>query len=63
MDGPVTERLMSGSRSKLLGLDIGLMVCSGEDRVEGMVAACIGGYTTHIVTDAQTAKAMLDFSA
>ena len=39
------------------------MVCVGADRVEGMVAACIGGYTTHVVTDAQTAKAMLEFGA
>ena len=63
MDGPLTERLMSVSLSKLLGLDVGLMVCVGADRVEGMVAACIGGYTTHVVTDAQTAKAMLEFGA
>ncbi|MEP0520288.1 MAG: sugar-binding transcriptional regulator [Hyphomicrobiales bacterium] len=60
IDGPLSERLMSVSLSKLVGLEMGLLVSVGKDRVKGMVAACVGGYATHIVTDAATATAMLD---
>lgn len=60
IDGPLSERLMSVSLSKLVGLDMGLLVSVGKDRVDGMIAACLGGYATHIVTDAATASAMLE---
>lgn len=60
--GPLSERLMSVNLTTLVGLDMGLLVSVGPDRVGGMVAACIGGYATHIVTDAATATSMLDYS-
>ena len=54
---------MSGvGLDKLLGLDMGLLVSVGADKVRPMLAAIAGGYVTHVVTSVETAKGMLEAS-
>ena len=45
---------------KLQGLDVGLLVSDGTDKVIPMLAAIAGGYVTHVVTSNKTARLMLD---
>ena len=43
----------------LRGLQMGILVSSGADRIEGIHAALRGGYATHLITDIPTAKGIL----
>ncbi len=57
--GPLDDRMIGVTLDKLQGLDMGLLVSDGTDKVVPMLAAIAGGYVTHLVTSATTAKAML----
>ena len=56
------DRIIGVELDKLLGLDIGLLVSVGADKVHPMLAAIAGGYVTHVVTSEGTATAMLKAS-
>ena len=57
--GPLDDRMIGVTLEKLQGLDMGLLVSDGDDKVTPMLAAIAGGYVTHVVTSAGTARAML----
>jgi deoxyribonucleoside regulator len=57
--GALDERMIGVSLDKLLGLDMGLLVSDGPDKVVPMIAAIAGGYVTHLVTSNDTAREML----
>ncbi len=57
--GDLEQRMIGVELDKLLGLDMGLLVSAGKDKVIPMIAAINGGYVTHVVTSASTAEAML----
>jgi deoxyribonucleoside regulator len=57
--GALDQRMIGVTLDRLQGLDIGLLVSDGADKVVPMLAAIAGGYVTHIVTSAETARAML----
>ncbi|HHI69748.1 MAG TPA: sugar-binding transcriptional regulator [Rhodobacteraceae bacterium] len=57
--GELDDRMIGVELDKLLGLDMGLLVSVGADKVQPMLAAIAGGYVTHVVTSVATAKGML----
>ncbi len=57
--GPLDDRMIGVTLDKLQGLDMGLLVSDGADKVVPMCAAIAGGYVTHLVTSAETARGML----
>jgi len=58
--GDLDDRMIGVELDKLLGLDMGLLVSAGADKVKPMLAAIAGGYVTHIVTNYATASALLE---
>ncbi len=58
--GPLDERMIGITPDALRGLSVGMLVSNGFDKVAGMQAAMLGGYVTHLVTDAPTAQALLN---
>ncbi len=58
--GKLDDRMIGISLDKLQGLDVGLLVSDGEDKVAPMLAAIAGGYVTHVVTSDKTARQMLE---
>ncbi len=57
--GPLDDRMIGVTLDKLQGLDMGLLVSDGADKVVPMLAAIAGGYVTHVVTSTETAQGML----
>ncbi len=59
VSGALDDRMIGVNLKDLLGLDMGLLVSDGADKVVPMLSAIAGGFVTHIVTSATTAKQML----
>ncbi len=59
VSGALDDRMIGVTLDKLQGLDMGLLVSDGADKVVPMRAAIAGGYVTHIVTSSETARGML----
>jgi len=57
--GALDDRMIGVTLDKLQGLDVGLLVSEGADKVGPMLAAIAGGYVTHLVTSNETARRML----
>ncbi len=57
--GPLDDRMIGVTLDKLQGLDMGLLVSDGADKVVPMLAAIAGGYVTHLVTSAGSARGLL----
>lgn len=57
--GALDDRMIGVTLDKLAGLDMGLLVSDGQDKVRPMLAAIAGGYVTHLVTSVETARGML----
>lgn len=57
--GPLDDRMIGISVEHLVGLDMGILVTPGLDKVEASLAAIRGGYVTHMVTSLSVAEAML----
>lgn len=57
--GPLDDRMIGITPDRMLGLDLGLLVSCGPDKVEPMQAVLCGGYASHMVTDSATAQALL----
>ena len=58
--GSLDDRMIGVTLDKLVGLEMGLLVSDGDDKVIPMLSAIAGGYVTHLVTSTSTAKKMLD---
>jgi len=58
--GALDDRMIGVELSKLRGLDMGMLVSVGSDKVVPMLSAIAGGYVTHVVTSNSTAAAMLE---
>ncbi len=59
IEGSLSDRIIGATLDKLLGLDMGMLVSAGEDKVVPILAAIAGGYVTHVVTSRATAEQML----
>lgn len=57
--GPLDDRMIGVELESLRGLDMGLLVSCGAERVGPMLAVLAGGYVTELVTDAATAHGLL----
>lgn len=53
------ERMIGVPLRELVGLEMGILVTPGHDKVVPSLAAIRGGYVTHLVTGASVAEAML----
>ncbi|OUS04170.1 transcriptional regulator [Rhodobacterales bacterium 52_120_T64] len=58
--GELDDRMIGIELEKLRGLDMGLLVSDGADKVLPMISAIAGGYVTHVVTSNETARLMLE---
>ncbi|MBW7920662.1 MAG: sugar-binding transcriptional regulator [Rubellimicrobium sp.] len=57
--GPMEERMIGIPLPRLVGLETGILVTPGLDKVEATRAAIRGGYVTHLVTGTSVAEALL----
>ncbi len=56
---PMEERMIGVPLDRLVGLEAGVLVAPGLDKVGPSLAAIRGGYVTHLATGATVAEAML----
>lgn len=56
---PVEDRMIGIPLERLVGLEMGILVTPGHDKVAATHAAIRGGYVTHLVTGASIAAALL----
>ncbi|MGA0540680.1 sugar-binding transcriptional regulator [Neotabrizicola sp. VNH66] len=59
MDGPMEERMIGIPLPRLVGLEMGILITPGLDKVAATKAAIRGGYVTHLVTGTSVAEALL----
>lgn len=59
LPGPMEERMIGVPLPRLVGLEMGILVTPGLDKVAATRAAIRGGYVTHLVTGARVAEALL----
>ncbi|OOY27916.1 transcriptional regulator [Thioclava sp. L04-15] len=59
IDGPLEPRMIGIPLEKLVGLDMGILVTPGLDKVVASRAAIRGGYVSHLVTSLGVAEALL----
>ena len=57
--GPMEERMIGIPLERLTGLEMGILVTPGHDKVAATMAAIRGGYVTHLVTGLTVAEALL----
>lgn len=57
--GPLDDRMIGIPIEHLVGLEMGILVTPGLDKVEASLAAIRGGYVTHMVTSLSVAEALL----
>ncbi|TDK50664.1 sugar-binding transcriptional regulator [Antarcticimicrobium luteum] len=57
--GPLEDRMIGIPLDRLVGLDQGILVTPGTDKVAASLAAIRGGYVTHLVTSLSVADALL----
>nr|WP_255613487.1 sugar-binding domain-containing protein [Pseudogemmobacter faecipullorum] len=58
--GPMSERMIGIPLDHLVGLESGILVTPGHDKLEATLAAIRGGYVTHLVTGLTVAEALLE---
>ncbi len=58
--GPLDERMIGIPLEKLVGLDQGILVTPGTDKVEATLVAIRGGYVSHMVTSLGVAQELLE---
>lgn len=59
LPGPMEDRMIGIPLPRLVGLRMGILITPGLDKVQATRAAIRGGYTTHLVTAASVATALL----
>lgn len=57
--GPLDDRMIGTDLSGLAGLDAGILITPGLDKVAATRACIAGGYATHLVTSVTVAEALL----
>lgn len=57
--GPMEDRMIGIPLERLTGLEMGILVTPGHDKVAATMAAIRGGYATHLVTGLTVAEALL----
>ncbi len=57
--GPMEARMIGIPLERLVGLEMGILVTPGHDKVAATMAAIRGGYVTHLVTGLTVAEALL----
>ena len=60
LQSDLQERVIAIDLKFLKKLEMGILVSSGNDRVEPMVATINSGYVTHLVTNTSTAESILN---
>lgn len=59
MPGPMEDRMIGIPLPQLVGLEMGILVTPGLDKVAATRAAIRGGYVTHLITGTSVAEALL----
>jgi DNA-binding transcriptional regulator LsrR (DeoR family) len=59
LPGPMEDRMIGIPLTRLVGLDMGILITPGLDKVAATRAAIRGGYATHLVTGTTVAEALL----
>ncbi|MBD3763199.1 MAG: sugar-binding transcriptional regulator [Rhodobacterales bacterium] len=59
LPGPMEDRMIGIPLPRLVGLEMGILVTPGLDKVAATRAAIRGGYVTHLVTGTTVAEALL----
>lgn len=59
LPGPMEDRMIGLPLPRLVGLEMGILVTPGLDKVTATLAAIRGGYVTHVVTGTTVAEALL----
>ncbi|MFD2173911.1 sugar-binding transcriptional regulator [Rhodobacter lacus] len=59
LPGPAEARMIGIELPRLVGLEMGLLVVPGRDKVAPSLAAIRGGYVTHLATSTRVAEALL----
>ncbi len=57
--GPLDERMIGVTIEQLRNAGNGILVVSGQHKIEATKAAISGGFATHLIIDEQTGKALL----
>lgn len=57
--GPLDQRMIGTDLSGLTGLEAGILITPGLDKVEATRACIAGGYSTHLATSLTVAEALL----
>lgn len=57
--GPMSERMIGVPIERLVGLDMGILITPGLDKLAATQAAIRGGYVTHLVAGLGVAEALL----
>lgn len=57
--GPLDDRMIGIPIKHLVGLEMGILVTPGVDKIEASLAAIRGGYVTHMVTSLSVAEALI----
>jgi deoxyribonucleoside regulator len=57
--GHLDDRLIGVTPDRVRGLETGILVSCGPDKIEAIHAALLGGYATHLFTDMPTAAGIL----
>ncbi len=57
--GAMEERMIGITLDRLVGLEMGILVTPGHDKIEATRAAIRGGYVTHLCTGMTVAEALL----
>ncbi len=63
VEGPLSERQIGMAREELLGVPLRVLVAGGSAKIEAMRAALAGGHATHLITDARSARRLLEAPA
>ncbi len=58
--GPLDERMIGVALPQLLGLQAGILITPGHDKVAATHACFAGGYASHLVTSLSVAQALLE---
>lgn len=58
--GPLDERMIGADLQGLIGLEAGILITPGHDKVTATRACIAGGYASHLVTSLTVAQALLD---
>ncbi|MEZ5753769.1 MAG: sugar-binding transcriptional regulator [Paracoccaceae bacterium] len=59
LPGPMEDRMIGVPLPRLVGLEMGILITPGMDKVAATRAAIRGGYVTHLVTGTTVAEALL----